>query len=190
MIPMSDRPIRIDSMKLAFEAFQTGRHPGSYTTGYLDLAERVLLHVRGSRNLVVEVPGSWLSEAPYCEEQCAAASCNSGQDSLDHLPEVGHQLLALMELAIGDLRRLWASGQKGPVRSLGYAMHCIPALVRRSDAFSRQLYAFCFQIVAFHWTAYSPELQQALCDLMGYSLDHAERCVHSSGFAINMFRSP
>ena len=134
-----------------------------------------LVCVRQCGTLVVAVPRAWLG--------CVC------RVPLNGLPEKGQQLLSFVEVGLAELQRLSLAAPTEAVRSLGYALHPIPHLVRNSEEFDAQSYRFCFRIVAFFWSELSPEVQQAFCDRVGMDRYRGEILMQTPGFGINMYRN-
>ncbi len=178
----------VDSTRVAAAAIQGCRHLDPAATTLLDLANRTLALVRQFGTLVVEVPRAWIECLPPHDQREVLRDTAGGPTPLSDLPERAHQLLSLIELGVMDLQRLVASGSPAAVQSLGYALHPIPYLVRRSEEFDAEGYRFCFKIAAFCWSELSPELQQALCEQIGLERERAEVLIQTHGFTIDMYR--
>jgi len=89
----------------------------------------------------------------------------------DRIASSGQPLFALLYVGIHELQRLWASESTYAVRSLGYAFHMIPQLLRTPEQFDRKAYRFCFRMVSAHWDELSPEMRQSFCDVLGMTLE-------------------
>lgn len=133
---------------------------------------------------VINVPDEWgrqnklqnggVDRSQYLKEDDALSAANG-------------PLFEVIYVGAYELWKFWASGSMGPVRSLGYAFHVLPGLLRTPDRFSPELYLFNFRIVSFYWNILSPELRAALCKLQGLDAREAARLIQSDGFAINLW---
>ena len=175
----------IDSMRLAYDTFQLCRYPGAATDVFLDLLIRTLDQVRLNDELITEIPESWLQEV----NSSATEEINPTVDRvrLSGLPPKGRQLLSLIELGAEELRGLWASDSIIAVRSIGYALHPIPGLVRLSERFDAEMFRFNFRIAAFCWTELSEEVKQALCHIVRAKREKVEQVYNKEGFAVDIF---
>ena len=184
--------IPIDSMKLARQTFLFCRWAMPETTNlHLDLLILIFDQLRRNDKLEIEIPDSWPQPVDFVNFAKETYKIDQTVDKvrLSSLPSKGQQLLSLIELGAKDLQRLWASGSTTAVRSLGYALHPIPMLVRSSKIFDAELFQFNFRIAAFCWTEFSQETQQALCDTVGAKREKVEKALGQKGFAIDFFSS-
>lgn len=188
----------IDSAKVAYEVFQACRHFGWRTEvppdvldlmrALFDLLDRTLDEVERRGALVIEVPDSWLDAVhPYYRE-AVGADPGADRSPIHRLHPQGQQILQLVRIAAGEFRRLLSSGAHGAMRSLGYALHPLPDLIPDGERFEPDMFGFNFRIAAFHWSALSPEMQQALCELARIEPSEVERLLGEEGFVIDMYR--
>jgi hypothetical protein len=96
------------------------------------------------------------------------------------------RLLAALGLAAEELERLVSAGATGPVRSLGYAVHVLPDLIRSRVDLSPREFRFNFRVAAVHWAAFSPAMQTALCGLAGFSPEEAAWWMQRPDFAVTL----
>jgi len=179
----------IDSMKLAYETFQSCRRLLPETEALLTVLIPTLDEVRERGVLVLEVPDSRIEPlSSYYKRKigCGPEIELSGRVSV---LESSRRLLDLCYVAAVDLTRLWVAGARGAVLSLGYALHIVPSLVTSGKALDPKLYEFNFRIAAFHWVELSPEMREAMANAAGHELERAERLARSDGFAIDMVGS-
>ncbi|MDQ6719377.1 MAG: hypothetical protein M3003_01115 [Candidatus Dormibacteraeota bacterium] len=73
------------------------------------------------------------------------------------------------------------------LRSLGYALHELPALVR-SGEFDARLFSFNFRVAAYAWSDLSLGMRRVLCELAETSIERAEMLIAKDGFVIKMYR--
>ena len=186
-IPENQQLIPVDSMRLAYETFQLCRYPGAATDIFLDLLIRTLEQVRLKDELITEIPESWLQEVNSSATEESEINPTADSVRLSGLPPKGRQLLSLIELGAKESRRLWASDSIIAVRSLGYALHPIPGLVRFSERFDAEMFRFNFRIAAFCWTELSEEAKQVLCDTVRARREKVEQVYNQEGFAVDIF---
>lgn len=181
----------IDAMEFAYAFFQLARHAGLggfEPTALYQVTRGLLQQVREQGAIAIELPESQVQAlSPDVSDllrHCSAAP----QWQAVHVSAEAHSLLDLCLLAIDVIEQLWPA-EVAAVRSLGYSMHNIPALIR-SGGFNRESFEFCFRIVAHHWAVMPQALRQRLCALAGLSPERAEELIKQEGFAIDMYRSP
>jgi hypothetical protein len=179
---MDDELLLIDSMALAYEAFQGSRHLFAGTEPLVSMLVRTLPLVEERNALRVEVPASWTRALdPYHQ---TAIRCEPGADPSRPMNQ---HLLPAIACGAQDLLRLWPAGAHAAVRSLGYALHPLPDLVGSGGRFDPKDFRFCFRIAAFCWHDLSPSLREVLCGLCGIDPHEAQRRVAEEGFVIDMF---
>lgn len=187
----------IDSTKVAYEVFQACRQFGwraevppdvlDLMRALFDFLDRTLEEVERCGALVVEVPASWLESIDPCYRESMGCDPDADRSPTDRLHPRGRQLLQLVRVAAGEFRRLLSSGALGAVQSLGYTLHPLPELIREGERFEPAHFGFCFRIAAFHWSALSPEMQQALCELARVEPSEVERLLDEEGFVVDMY---
>jgi hypothetical protein len=152
----------------------------------LSLLVETLEFVKQQGTLVAEVSDDWVNEHKLQGLVVPLGTEPKGDKTLS---AANQKLFSLIDIGTHDLQRLWASDSKYAVRSLGYAFHIIPPLLRTPERFSPQSYLFCFRIVCNHWNELSPEMRQAFCAIQGLELAEATRLVNSAEFPIQMWRT-
>jgi hypothetical protein len=178
-----DEPILIDSMALAYVAFQGCRQLSAGIEPLLEMLVRTLPQVEERSDLRVEVPTSWARALdPYYQAEIRA---EPGADRGS--PLLNRQLLPAIAIGAGELQRLWSVGARAAIASLGYALHRLPALVRSGERFDPEGFGFCFRIAAFRWDDLSCEMREVLCRLAGIDLPEARLRVAREGFVVDMF---
>jgi hypothetical protein len=186
-----DDQVLIDGMALAYSAFQgcrcIGRGPPDVyirSERALELLGQVIPVLVARHAVVVDVPASWLDDLdrPVREEITRHAGALRGALHNRHL-------MPPMGIGAAELLRLWRAGAMPAVRSLGYAFHFFPHLVRSGERFDPELFQFCFRIAAHHWDELSFEMRAVLIALAGIDPYRAARLVAREGFAIDMFGS-
>lgn len=187
----------VDSTKIAYEAFQACRHFGwrgevppdilDGTFAILDFLVWTLDEVERCGALVVEVPDGWLEVIPSYYRGVVEPEPGADRSPTHGLHPTGHRLLQLTRLAAHEFGRLLSSADLGAVQSLGYALHPLPELIHDGGRFDPNRFGFCFRIAAFHWSALSPEMQQALCELTLIEPSEVERLLGEEGFVIDMY---
>lgn len=187
----------IDSTKVAYEVFQACRHFGWRTEvppdvldlmrALFDLLDRTLDEVERCGALEVEVPDSWPDSVHPYYRGAVGGDPGADRSPTHRLHPQGLQLLQVVRVAAGEFRRLLSSGAHGAIRSLGYALHPLADLIRDGERFEPDLFGFCFRIAAFHWSALSPDMQQALCELARIEPSEVERLLGEEGFVVDMY---
>ena len=174
-------------MALAYQAF-IGCRVGD--GALLAALARVLDEVARQGSLFVEIPDSELPSevAEWFDEGGQSVRPPKPLDLVD-MSEEDRRHFSLVQIATTELARLWRDGHVEPMRSLGYAMHNIPGLVGTAKEFDREGFGFSFAVAAFHWSAYSPAMKNALAETVGVSLEEAGRWARREGFAVDMYRS-
>lgn len=186
----NQRIMLIDSMKLASQTFLFCRWAiPDMTNLHLELLIWMFDQLRRNDELEMELPDSWPQPVDFINfvKETYKVSQKVDRVRLSSLPQKGQQLLSLIELGAKELQRLWASDSVIAVRSIGYALHPIPGLVRSSEIFDAELFQFNFRIAAFCWTDLSQEIQQAFCDIVGAKRERVEKLLDQKGFAIDIF---
>jgi len=176
----------VDSIKLAYWTFQSCRHLGPETGLLLDVLSGTLDTVKQNDTLVVEIPESWFSSISSSIQQEIKISPDVDRVQLSRLPQKNQQLFSFVYLGANVSKRLWSTGSRRAVQSLGYALHNIPSFLRSSERFDPELYEFSFRVAASHWPELGTELQQTFCDLVGLELDQAEKLLSTKGFGIDI----
>lgn len=178
----------VDSMKLAYEAFQAARH-GYSKSDVLDLFVRTLALVRERDAMVVEVPRSWVRDLDPYFEQTIQPDEDGARRQPSQLSESGRGLLTFIEVCAEELGEMCSSGAPlAAIQSVGYALHPLPELVEGPEGlFHSHLFNFNFRIAAFHWPVLPPNLQVAFCYLAGVEPEQAEELVNQPDFAIDMY---
>jgi hypothetical protein len=174
--------VLLDSMALAYEAFQGCRHHLPGTPALLELLELVLVQVEMSGALRVEVPSSWLTALTPGMRAEIRARRWIGRGRL-----ANPQLLPAIAAGAAELSRLWSAGAEPALRSLGYALHNLPLLASSGERFEPKEFLFCFRIAASRWADLSPEMRLSLCELAGITPETAERKVAEVGFVIDAY---
>lgn len=177
-------PVSIDAMALAYEAFQgcRGFLPG--TEVLLAIADQILPLVARTATTIVAVPPTWLGALPPDVVDVLARAVENVRAPAVTAPQV----LRTIAIAIRELLRLWSAGERGAIRSLGYALHPLPSLVRAGEQFDPKYFGFNLRVAAFHWAAYSAEAQHALAALAGVDPGQVAERLARPGFVVEMFR--
>jgi hypothetical protein len=176
-----------DSTRLMYCTFQCARHAHPAVSELLPLLEKVLDTVMRERSFVVEIPDVWVNTFDAYVPAILATfeeRPNASWTSSETAP-----LFSLVRTATAELQRLHAHDAVLAVRSIGYALHMIPGVLRGDDTFSRGGYEFCFRIISAHWGELSDQMRQAFCLVMGFDLQRAEALVGQRGFALEMYGS-
>jgi hypothetical protein len=176
-----------DSTQLMFYTFQCARHAQPAVSELLPLLDKVLDTVIRERSFVVEIPDVWVSL--FDPSLAAIVATFEARPDASWTSSETAPLFSLVRMATAELRRLHAQDAVLAVRSIGYALHMIPRVLRGRDTFSRGDYEFCFRIISAHWSELSDQMRQAFCLVMGFDLQHAEALVGQPGFALEMYGS-
>ncbi len=174
----------IDSTHLMYETFQSCRHALENAGALLNLLRETLEVVKQQKTYTVEIPDHWAE--PLNEYTRRAILSTSGVEptTVDSLSPENQQFFSLVYIGTHELIRLWASESKPAVRSIGYALHVIPDLLRKPQRFDRRGYWFCFRIVSTYWTELSLEMQHAFCKIMGLELKEARELINRENFPV------
>ncbi len=174
----------VDSIALADSTFLCCRLGSGE---FLDLLVDVFSQVHECGTLFVEMPADWLASAkfPFGEIRVHKAPTNRGLVA-DLTPDKQF-LFWFIVVAAEELQRLSAVGPIGAVASLGYAVHPLCNLVQSDETFESKLFLFNFRIAAFHWSALSEDMREALCNLVGFERAEADQLVARENFTINMY---
>lgn len=148
----------------------------------------VFLRVRTQERLLVDMPADWVAPADVPMGEALVRTTPDDRQAIAALSPDKRYLLAILEYATLEMLELCKVGSGEAIRSLGYALHPLCALVRTDEPVDPKLFQFNFRIAARHWAELSVDLRQSLCDLAGYELDEAEQLVTQEGFAIDMWK--
>jgi hypothetical protein len=159
--------MRVDTTLLMYGVFQSCRHALRHTSTALNLLSETLEFIKQQGTLVVEVPDKGVEENAI---QSIVVVPSAEPDQADLLCPANQALFSLIYVGTSELQRLWAAGSKSAVRSLGYAFHMLPPLLRTPDQFSPRQYMCCFGDVRHHWNELSPEMRRTFCDVLGLDL--------------------
>jgi hypothetical protein len=129
--------------------------------------------------------------------------CRSGVDDLGPRLDALHAALSsppeplvtdenrpifdVIALAVADLRRLEARGERLVIRNLGYALHNLPNLLHKPGDFSPSSFMFSLRFAAFGWAHLSSDLKLALTRLLRLTPERLEEIVSSEGFASSQY---
>ena len=175
--------MRVDAMKLAYQAFMGYRHLIDHRDAVLALLIDVLTEVERSGMLAGEIPDDVLSKFPFLRE------CEVRGAEVASLQQTGEarSVVDLIEVAAHEFLRLGRGGLDGAQRSLGYAMHSVPEVIGRQEEFDPSLFMFSLRIAAFHWHELSDEMRNALASVARLETGEIDRLVQQDGFVIDMF---
>ncbi len=178
----------IDSILLLDATMLWCRHGGVEAAKYLQELMDVFLRVQTQGHLLVDMPADWVASADVPMNEAIVRETPNDRNEVAMLPPDKRYLLAIFEYATAEMLELCKTGRGETIRSLGYALHPLCALVRTDEPVHPRLFQFNFRIAARHWAELSVDLRQSLCDLAGYEFDEAEQLVTQEGFAIDMWR--
>ena len=182
--------MEIDSPSLMYGTFQRCSHARPDCDELLTLLSSILVVVNQQQRFLVEVPDhlvpdKWV-KAVHDDTQRASLYVRSlKQEVRDDLSARNQALFSLIEVGTRELQRLWAIQATFAVRSLGYAFHVLPNLLRTPEEFSPKSYRFCFRIISAHWNDLSLEMREAFCKVVGLKLESADTLIKSPGFALH-----
>lgn len=192
----------INSTVLMYRVFLSARHTLPQTGMLLNLLNETLETVLRCENFEVHVPRRWLiagddysraiisaSRHELIRQRVAMLQAVFLRQRLKSRPERGisernRRLFSLVYIGSRDMQRLWLAESKDAVRTLGYALHIIPALLRTPNQFDAKSYLYCFRIISPHWDKLSLDMQEILCDLMGFDLALVPVLINSPDFWI------
>ena len=181
----------VNCVILAETTFLDCRYCGPASGELLGLLTEAFVQVRERGTLLVEFPPARLAAVKtFFGPLRTHDEVRTNSASIAELSPEKLRLLWLVEVAAGELQRLWSAKAKGAIRSLGYAVHPISELVLSKHAFEPRLFSFNFRIAAFHWSELSSEMQQALCDLAGIERTQADSLVAQENFAVKIYGKP
>jgi len=171
----------VDSMKLAYETFQGCRLGAPYSEALLTALIPTLEEVRESGMLVLDVPDSRIEPLPSGFKE--VIECDPDVERKTPRSR-DQQWVNLCYISAVELRRLWAAGAHGAVRSLGYAMHEVPNEISLGG--SPTDWDFEFRVAAFHWSDFSSATHDALANIADFDVDRVDKLVQREGFAVDM----
>jgi hypothetical protein len=186
-----DRVTVIESLEVAYATFQCLRYGNSRSQAMLDLLVQTLEAVERTGNVEVEVPTSSLATMDLQPRFTVDALATRHQ--VADLPTQQQRLLELMRASAVESQKLCSSNPPVAVmRSLGYALHALPALVRSGGYEAKTFRQFGFRVAAYAWSDLSVGMRRILCELADMSIDQAEKLIPQDGFVIKMYggRSP
>jgi hypothetical protein len=179
----------IDTTAIMYRTFLSCRHATLDTGSSLNLLAELIGLVKQQGTLAVELPDHWL-DSPDKEKQALVENPSKVKLAENSALSTQNQILfSLIDIGVHELQRLWQAESKLAVRSLGYAFHILPQLLRKPEEFDPERFMFCFRIVCKHWGELSLELQKAFCEVMGLTLDQVTTLVATDDFPIQMWRS-
>lgn len=172
--------------------FQQCQHARPACGELLVLLSNILDVVKQQRRFLVEVPDAivpdkWIKAVRDDTERAILYTRGLKQAVRDDLSPRNQALFSLIDVGTRELQRLWAVQATFAVRSLGYAFHVLPDLLRTPEEFSPKSYRFCFRVISPHWNELSLELPGAFCKIVGLQLKSADTLVKSPGFALHQF---
>lgn len=181
----------IDTTKLMNRTFQSCRLGGSDAGFMLNVLSAVLDVVGQRRTLVIDL-GDDLPDTYSKKLVEFALPPGVAPHALGSLSPASEPLFALVCSGTKDMTRLWAVGSTQAVRSVGYALHIVPDLLRNPRDFDPRAFTFMLHYAGRHWRELSPELQHALSAAVGYTVDEATMYIEQDDYpvpAVNRGRS-
>ena len=173
----------VDSLELAFIAFQQCRH-GGRPNATLDTAASALNLVHRQGVIQVELP------TPTETQHGRLPAARGVQRQLEDLTAEQLHLFELTREVVLELKDFCAADPRPEsVRALGYAFHVLPEVVRTGDWMPDDFFHFNFRIAAGCWPKLSPRLREILCELAGITVWSADGLVKKRGFVIPWGRS-
>lgn len=182
-----EQRVRINSLKLAYETFQSCRYVGDETEWLVEALIPVLNKACACETWVVDVPGSLISGIdPHIKAEIVCRRW-TGRFWRRRLQTQSRHLLLLCSLAAQEFKRLLHNKEYGATRSLGYALHIVPRLIQCGEVLDHGRYEFCFATAAFHWSVLSLDMQKALAEAAGFDLDEAYVYANDDAFVVDLF---
>jgi hypothetical protein len=175
-----------------YGVFQQCRHGRTDCGELLTLLGSILVYVNRQQRFLVEVPDylvpdKWVKAVRDDTERAISYMRNRNQEVRDDLSARNQVMFSLIEVGTRELHRLCAVQATIAVRSLGYAFHVIPDLLRTPEEFSPKSYRFCFRVISAHWEELSLEMREAFCEIVGLKLESADTLIKSPGFSLHQF---
>jgi hypothetical protein len=175
----------MDSMKLAQHTLLLCRYGVPEAAAALEILVPVLLAVQEDHSGLVPVDDERLLDLPLHLRQAIAAGPTA---EVQRLSDEALPLLGFCTIACVELTALLNQGDVAAARSLGYAVHFVPSLIRHGRELEPEPFRdFCLRITAFHWHKLSAEMHEALAGAAGLSLEGAEALASKDDFPIDMF---
>ena len=177
--------MRVDSVTLAAEAFDACRHG-------LEMAGTLLPALLAAMDAAENGDTLW----PELKDDKLAGLEPDTRRAIEASPgeapacPVGDPLWKFCRTGALELLCLWREGRGAAVRSLGYALHPVPAALRDGEALDPERYELCFAVAAFCWDEYARPLHEELARRMGLPLKDAVALARQEGFAVDMFGAP
>lgn len=188
----TDRAMVIDSPSVMYGTFQRCRHFKPDCSELLELLNNILEAVSQQRRFLAEVPeqlvpDKWKKALHDDTERAIRYIHERGLKDHDALLSKSVPVFSLLQIGTRELQRLWAIQATFAVRSLGYAFHVLPELLRTPEDFRLKSYRLCFRIISAHWDELSLEMREAICNIVGLKLQSADTLVKSLGFSLEMW---
>ena len=177
----------IDSTRLMETAFHYSRYAVEETQFKLDRVIQVLDIVKNTDDFIVYISETGLDSIDRDEEDFFSPYLLPPRVS--ELSEPHQKLFNLIEMGTYEFKFLWISNRIMAVRSLGYALHHLPFLLRNNIEFIIKDYKFSFRFVVAYWDNFSIEMQKALVCPMEIDLSQAEILISRERFAIQIYKS-
>lgn len=177
----------VDCIAVADSAFLCCRIGAPQSGDFLGLLVEMFVQVNEAGTLLVNMPATWLVSAKSFYGEIGVHAAPTHRVLVADLPPDKQRVFWFIELAARELQRLSAVGAAGAIRSLGYAVHPLCALVQSDEAFDAQMFQFNLRIAAFHWSDLSAEMQDALCNLASIERAEAVRLLGQKNFTIDMY---
>lgn len=177
----------IDSTRLMETAFHDSRYAFENTQFILDRLMTILDIVKKTDDFIVKISDPSLDS--IAQEEDDFLSPYFLPPRISELSEPHQKLFHLIEMGTHELKHLWISDRIMAVRSLGYALHNLPFLLRSTLEFSLNDYKFSFRVAAAYWSDFSIDMRKALVQILDIDLSQAEDLISREGFAIQMWQS-
>ena len=178
----------INSTRFMYETFLSCRHSLYQTGELLPPLRKIFDLTKQQGRFTIELPDDWVNTVDEFIRQTLSKAASLEHPPADALTSGNYALVSLLDIGIAELQRLWKADAKPAVRSLGYAFHMLPDLLRCPEKFSPDGYMFCFGLVSRHWDDYSEELRLALCKVVGLKLSHAEALINSPKSSVILWK--
>jgi hypothetical protein len=176
----------VDAIEVMYWAFQAGRTSGDRAADELRAVLPVIARVRERGTTSIDDDDPCLALVPeYARTPGTPESVTPPPSVL--LDAANQIVFAVIEAAAHDLVRLCEAGESVIVRNLGYAVHNLPALLRRPAELDRQDYMFCLRFIAYGWAHESDAFKVALARLLDVTPARLDEYVTQEGFARSQY---
>ena len=179
----------IDSPVIMGGVFQRCRHARSDSGELLALLSDILTEVDKQGKLLIEVPDGLV---PDKWVKAVGADTRRGIEYInamelweyDGLNPSNRPSLAIIQLLVKELQRLWSTEAIEAVKHLGYAFHNVARDFRPPRELGSEWAMMYFRIISSKWEELSTEMREDCCRIVGLDVGAAEARIKTPGFSL------